>query len=131
LSPLRFISWICDSGFSESGTRFEGLLARLPSTVENVILVEAKYRSDGRPVVPSEIERFARDVARIKTEMEPCIVQGFFVTNSKLSVQAIEAATKHQIRFFQHVPLIFQNLDDDVDERKEEGEEKNADRSNP
>lgn len=115
LLDLRF--WILGIRFPYRGTRFD-VLAKLPSVTENVILVEAKYRSDGRPVKPHEIERFAKDVNRIKAEMEACIVQGFFVTNTRLSTRAIDAATKHQIRIFQHVPLLFINFGDGIEKRK-------------
>lgn len=108
LLDLRF--WVLGIRYPFRGTRFD-VLAMLPSAVENVILVECKYRSDARPVKPSEVKAFAKQVERIKAEMAPLIVQGFFVTNTRLSQQAVDVASEKEIRFFQHVPLVFRNLD--------------------
>lgn len=115
--------WILGIRYPLCGIRFD-LLAKIPSIVENVMLVEAKYRNDGRPVRPHEVKRFVGEVTKIKEALPNCIVQGAFTTNTKFSEKSIVLATKHGIRIFPRVPLLFELKD--KEEKKTKSRKKNA-----
>lgn len=117
--------WVLGIRFPFRGFRFD-VLAKIPSVTENVVLVEAKYRSDRRKVRPYEVKRFAKEVAQAKDGMQGCVVQAFFMTNTGLSKQAVTMARKSRIRFFQKVPMLF-DLREGKGEKKKEREEKEAD----
>lgn len=98
--------WLLGVRYPLCGPRFD-LLAMLPSMVENVVLVEAKYRGDGRPVRPSEVKRFSKEIATVKEKLPRVIVRGYFMTNTKFSEEALRLAMEKKILTFQKVPLLF------------------------
>lgn len=89
-------------------------------------LAEAKYRSDGRPVRPYEVKRFAKEVASAKEALKDAHVQAFFLTNTKLSQQAAAEARKHRIRTFK-VPLLFQLHAGKMERKEEKGGKRQSD----
>lgn len=104
--------WVLGIRHPLHGIRFD-LLGKIPSVQENVVLVECKYRADGRPVRPYEIKRFASEVATVKGKQPACFVTPFFMANGSFSKQALEAARRHRIRKFPKVPLLLRLIEDD------------------
>ncbi|MBI4392580.1 MAG: hypothetical protein HY556_02120 [Euryarchaeota archaeon] len=98
--------WILGIRYPWHGTRFD-LVIRDPSLNAQVVLVEAKYRADGRPVRPYEIERFHQELAKATADNNFYLGRAFFMTNTNYSPQALETARKYGIRTFSNVPLIY------------------------
>jgi hypothetical protein len=106
--------WVLGIRHPLHGIRFD-LLGKVPSVAENVVLVECKYRKDGRPVRPYEIQRFASEVAIVKGKQPACFVTPFFMASGSFSKQALEAARRHRIRTFAKVPLLFRLVEEGND----------------
>ena len=98
--------WILGVRYPYRGTRFD-LIARDPRFRSHVILVEAKYRSDGRAVRPSEVQRFADELDTVRGRGALIYVQGIFMTNSSISKEAIRLAERYKIKIYDNVPIIF------------------------
>lgn len=98
--------WILGIRHPLAGIRFD-LLAKVPSVVDNVMLVEVKYRGDGRKIRPSEVERFAKEVLLARNAMPKCVVRSCFMTNSTFSDKSLNSANNNEIRTFEKVPLLF------------------------
>lgn len=98
--------WIIGVRYPWYGTRFD-LVVRDPSAGNQVVLVEAKFRSDGRSVRPSEVERFSAELAKVAVASTSYFSRGYFMTNSRFSPQALELAHKLGIRVFPNVSLLF------------------------
>lgn len=117
--------WILGVRYPLCNIRFD-LLAMVPSLMENVILVEVKFRGDRRPVRPSEVKRFSKEIAAVKEKLPRVIVRGFFMTNTRFSEEALKLAIEKKILTFQKVPLLFELKMEDRKRKSKEKDSKNA-----
>lgn len=106
--------WILGIRSPLGKVRFD-VVAKYAWTADHAVLVEAKYRGDGRPVRPYEIKRFHEELEAARKSIGSN-VYGMFMTNSFFSREALELARKRQIRTIPNVPLIFRLMGED--ERK-------------
>ncbi|MBI4392721.1 MAG: hypothetical protein HY556_02850 [Euryarchaeota archaeon] len=114
--------WILGIRYPWYGIRFD-IVIRDQSLNAQVILVEAKYRSDQRQIRPSEIEHFHHELKRANSDTIFYNGRAFFMTNTTLSEKALELARKHGIRTFPNVPLIYKLRNKRENEEAEETEE--------
>lgn len=103
--------WILGIRYPVAGTRFD-VVAKHRGEAKSLVLVEAKYRRQGRLVRPYEVKRFAASVRETGQALCHDAVEAWVVTNTGFSEQALEAVREHGVRPVDHVPLLF---------RREEG----------
>lgn len=99
--------WIIGVRYPWYGVRFD-LVVRDPANNDSVALIEAKYRSDQRPVRPYEIERFRNELANAMSAGTSLHSKGYFMTNTSFSQRSLELAKRYGIRTFSHIPLLFE-----------------------
>lgn len=97
--------WIVGVRYPWYGVRFD-LVVRDPSLSGQTGLVEVKYRGDGRPVRPYEVERFRKEV--MKAGATTYCGLAIFMTNTKFSEKARELGIRYGIRLLSNVPLLFE-----------------------
>lgn len=104
--------------FPFGGSRFD-VVAKSAS---GIVLVEAKYRADGRPVRPYEVEKFQSVLERAKKESGREVV-GVFICNCRFSSYALELGENYGIKMVSHVPLLFRLFSEETErEREKKGE---------
>lgn len=82
------------------------LVVKYAWTKDHVVLVEAKYRGDGRPVRPYEVERFHAELEEARKHLGSH-VYGLFMTNTRFSEKALQRLREHGIRALPNMPLLF------------------------
>jgi len=87
------------------GIRFD-IVAWQP-VLEQTVLVEAKYRADGRLIRPSEIKRFHAEIMSVARAEKVYANNALFMTNTGFSEGALEAARSYGIRTVARVPVRF------------------------
>lgn len=99
--------WIVGVRYPWFGVRFD-LVVLDPSLSAQTGLVEVKYRGDGRPVRPYEVERFREEVQRARSGATTYHGLAIFMTNTRLSKKARELAIGYGIRVLESVPVLFE-----------------------
>jgi hypothetical protein len=99
--------WIVGVRYPWYGVRFD-LVVRDPSLSGQTGLVEVKYRGDGRPVRPYEVERFRKEVAKARTGATTYCGLAIFMTNTRFSKKARELGIRYGIRLIENVSLLFE-----------------------
>lgn len=87
------------------GVRFD-VVAWHP-VLEQVVLVEAKYRADGRSIRPSEIRRFHKEIMAVARVERVYVNNAVFMTNSQFSERTLDVARSFGIRTVARVPVRF------------------------
>lgn len=98
--------WITDVRSTWNGPRFD-LIVLEPRRQSRQYLVEAKYRSNGRTIRPSEIKKFKERLEKASPTSAGYRGNSIFMTNTRFSKKSLQLAEECGMKAVDNVPVLF------------------------